>query len=144
MKEKIQLTVVPSNISDHYALRTHIEQKKKIRKYERIEKKLTNYQQIQKQITKMEETTINTFEELSSQLKKIIETNETTENIKRREECPWINKNLIKQIKQRNKIYKKKHKISDKRKNTPPVQRNKSVNEKRTTKHKEKILSNTI
>ena len=94
-------TIIKSDISDHYAIATKWEPKKTQIKYEKQLISKTNNKKINKSIQKLKCKQINNFETLTNKFKNIIEknTSETTKNNN------WINEHIIKEIKERNKLY---------------------------------------
>lgn len=106
IKRNIKIKIIPTDISDHYAIKAELRSTTRTLSYRSLEITTTNYKRISEEIQNITETEIDSFEKLSTTLQKIIEKNQITKKIKRRDECPWINQDLIKQIKIRNKLYK--------------------------------------
>lgn len=109
VKEKLEkLKIIPTEISDHNAILTKvkIKQERTRSKYETIETTKTDYPKISAEINEMENN-VTSFENLTTAMQKIIEGNQKTTTLRRRQECPWINEEIIRQIKNRNKLCKK-------------------------------------
>lgn len=104
-KDKIaKVIIISSDISDHNAIMTRLKPTEKLTPhYEYFTTTITNNNKISQDIISKNFSTINSFEELSLELKHIIEENQR----KPKEECPWINEILLKQIRIRNKMHKK-------------------------------------
>lgn len=107
IQDKIKIKIVPNNISDHHGVRIKVNSVTKNREYKYYETIKTDYKKISEEIKKINRDELSTFEKLSRNLQNIIEKNTEVERVKRREECPWITKTVITEIRKRNNMYKK-------------------------------------
>lgn len=116
-REKIaKIKIIPTNLSDHNAVTLQINKTTKRRhKYELLELSITDYKQISTNIQNLKPSSITSLEDLSKSIQRIIETNQKNIKIRRRKDCPWINENIVTNIKKRNKLFQrlKRHPLND-------------------------------
>lgn len=99
------MNIISSNISDHNLIKVTLESSiTKGSTYTQFEIKKRNTQKINKMIFKLKTDEIKSCEELSKTIENIIDRNIDIIKIKRKYDCPWINQNIIKEIRKRNKF----------------------------------------
>lgn len=109
--KQIKLKIIKAGLSDHNAIRINMNNKTSNTKdYKILNITRRDESGIKRNLEELENKNIKDFEQLSKAIKDIIDKNEQTIKIRRREECPWITKEVIKEIRKRNKLYSKHRK----------------------------------